>query len=42
MHIKKIGRVAAGFTRVGRVSLRPGPVPCPGQPAGPVRVSKLW
>ena len=34
MHIKKIGRVAAGFTRVDRVSLRPGPVPCPGR-SGP-------
>ena len=44
------GWVSAGFTRVDRVSpgqlpdeflLRPGPVPGPGRPAGPVQVSKL-
>ena len=46
------GRSGSGLTyRVDRVSpgqllggflLRPGPVPGPGRPAGPVRVSKLW
>jgi hypothetical protein len=44
MHIKK-NRLSLSRVSLGQLSggflLRPGPVPCPGRPAGPVRVSKL-
>jgi gamma-glutamylaminecyclotransferase len=36
-----VDRVSPGQL-LGGFLLRPGPVPGPGRPAGPVRVSKLW